>query len=143
MTRTDRNARMTDSFNALSFLERRDPANTEGLTTSAGTPLAERGDPAGWDDVIEALRQVHDPEIPVDICDLGLIYQLDVHDAGDVAIVLTLTASSCPVAGEIPKMVAEAATSCPNVGRARARLARDPPWTRDMMSEDGRLTLSC
>lgn len=134
---------MTDSFDELSFLERLDPANTEGLTTTAGSPLAEGVEPAGRDAVIEALRQVHDPEIPVNVYDLGLIYELDVDAAGDVAIVMTLTAPSCPVAGEIPKMVAEAATTCPGVGRASVRLTWDPPWTRDMMSEDAQLALNC
>jgi len=134
---------MTDQFAELSFLERLDPANTEGLTTSAGAPLPEGREPAQWDAVIEALRQVHDPEIPVNVYDLGLIYRIDVDAAGDVAIVMTLTAPSCPVAGEIPKMVAEAATTCPNVGRATVRLTWDPPWTRDMMSDDARLALNC
>lgn len=134
---------MTDEDTELSFLDRLDPAKTEGLTASAGAPLAEGAEPAAQDDLIAALQRVHDPEIPVNIYDLGLIYQLDVDGAGDVAIVMTLTAPSCPVAGEIPKMVAEAAAGCAGVGRATVRLTWTPPWTRDMMSEDARLALNC
>lgn len=134
---------MTDRFAEMSFLDRLDPANTEGLTASAGAPVDKRTEPAQREDVIEALRQVHDPEIPVNIYDLGLIYQLDVDGTGDVSIVMTLTAPSCPVAGEIPKMVAEAAATCDSVGRATVCLTWEPPWTRNMMSDDARLALNC
>lgn len=128
-------------FDELSFLERLDPANTEGLTARAGTPLESGRDVAGRDDVIAALRTVYDPELPVNVYDLGLIYRISVDPKGDVAVVMTLTAPSCPVAGEIPKMVAEAVASTSCVGAVTVTLTWDPPWTRAFMSEDARLAL--
>lgn len=132
---------MTHEFAGLSFLERLDPANTEGLTASAGAPLAEGIEAASREAVIDAVSRVYDPEIPVNVYDLGLIYEIRIDGAGDVAIVMTLTAPSCPVAGEIPKMVAEAAADCPAVGRVVVTLTWEPPWTREMMSEDAALAL--
>lgn len=130
-----------DDLDDLSFLERLDPANTEGLTACAGTPLAPDQEAAGREDVIAALQTVYDPELPVNVYDLGLIYRISVDSAGEVAVVMTLTAPSCPVAGEIPKMVAEAAAGIPGVGTVTVTLTWDPPWTRALMSEDARLAL--
>ena len=94
------------------------------------------------DDIIEALKSVFDPEIPVDIYELGLIYKIDVSDSRDVAIDMTLTAPACPVAGEMPGWVKEAVARLPGVGEVTVSMVFDPPWTPARMSEAARLELN-
>jgi FeS assembly SUF system protein len=91
--------------------------------------------------VIEALRDIYDPEIPVNIYDLGLVYELAVDDNGAVMINMTLTAPGCPVAQTFPGTVEQAVRSVPGVNDVRVDLVWDPPWSRDMMSEAARLEL--
>jgi FeS assembly SUF system protein len=91
--------------------------------------------------VITALQSVHDPEIPVNIYDLGLIYDIERMDNGDVHITMSLTAPGCPVAGEMPGQVAEAVASLDQVGRVDVDLVWEPAWTKDRMSEDAKLAL--
>ena len=91
--------------------------------------------------VVAALRTVHDPEIPVNIYDLGLIYRIETAENGDVGIDMTLTAPACPVAGAMPKMVEEAVSGVPGVGAVRVELVWDPPWTQDKMTDEARLQL--
>jgi FeS assembly SUF system protein len=91
--------------------------------------------------IIAALRQVHDPEIPVNIYDLGLIYNIDIADNGDVDIDMTLTAPACPVAGMMPVMVKDAVQKVEGVGEIKVELVWDPPWSQDKMSEEALLTL--
>ncbi|MCC8404905.1 SUF system Fe-S cluster assembly protein [Paraburkholderia sp. MMS20-SJTN17] len=92
--------------------------------------------------VIEALRTVFDPEIPVNIYDLGLVYGLDVDDeAGKVTIRMTLTAPGCPVAQTFPATVEDAVYSTAGVNSVRVELVWDPPWTKERMSEAARLQL--
>lgn len=91
--------------------------------------------------VLDALRGVYDPEIPVNIHELGLIYRCDVSADGDVAIDMTLTAPACPVAGEMPGMVENAVRVVPGVKDVRVELVWDPPWDQSMMSEAARLEL--
>lgn len=123
------------------FGEPVDPAETEGMSANAGQPLPAGTTPATRDEVIEKLRECYDPEIPVNIYDLGLVYDIDVKDNGDVAVEMTLTAPACPVAGEMPGMVAGALADLENIGQATVTLTWDPPWTMDQMSEDARLAL--
>ena len=100
-------------------------------------------------DAIEALRQgaidalhtVYDPEIPVDIYELGLIYDLNIDDSGNVAVKMTLTAPGCPVAGSMPDMVKEALEHVDSIGKIDVELVWDPPWDKDRMSEAAQLTL--
>jgi len=93
--------------------------------------------------VVEALRTVFDPEIPVSIFDLGLVYALKIDDAqGVVRILMTLTTPSCPVAGEIPRWVQAAVSQIPEVSRVEVALVWDPPWCPEFMSEDSRLMLN-
>jgi FeS assembly SUF system protein len=92
-------------------------------------------------DIVAALRKVFDPEIPVNIYDLGLIYELDVASDGEVAIRMTLTAPGCPVAQTFPGVVADAVRAVPGVKDADVELVWEPPWSRDMMSEAARLAL--
>jgi len=91
--------------------------------------------------VIEALRTVYDPEIPVNIYELGLVYGIEVSPAGDVIVRMTLTSPMCPVAGSLPPEVEYTVLSIPGVASARAELVWDPPWNPDMMTEAARLQL--
>lgn len=91
--------------------------------------------------IVAALREVHDPEIPINIYDLGLIYRIDIGAQGDVAIDMTLTAPACPVAGLMPVMVKDAVTQVEGVGDVQVHLVWDPPWSQDRMSDEARLQL--
>lgn len=113
----------------------------EESVARAGAPLSPGQTVASEEAVIDALRTVFDPEIPVNIYDLGLVYRLDVGATGDVGIDMTLTAPACPVAGELPSQVAMAVAATPGAGVVEVRLVWDPPWTKDRMSEDARLAL--
>ena len=104
-----------------------------GVGTRAGDPLRDR--------VIAALRQVYDPELPVNIYDLGLIYGLEVEPDGAVAIRMTLTAPACPVAQSFPGFVEHAVRQVEGVTAAHVELVWDPPWCQDQMSEAARLEL--
>ena len=112
-----------------------------GFSARAGSPLAEGTPPASREAVVEALKTVYDPEIPVDIYELGLIYEFDLSESGSVRIVMTLTTPGCPVAGEMPGMVAEAVAALDGAGEVDVELTWDPPWTPEKMSEDARLLL--
>ena len=94
------------------------------------------------DDIIEALKSVYDPEIPIDIYELGLIYKVDLSDDRDVAIEMTLTAPGCPVAGEMPGWVEDAVKKVEGVRSARAQLVFDPPWDPSKMSDEAKLALN-
>ena len=92
-------------------------------------------------DVIEALKTCYDPEIPVNIYELGLIYSVKVSPEGDVDVVMTLTSPACPVAESLPGEVEAKARSVDGVREARVELVWDPPWHQDMMSEAAKLEL--
>jgi FeS assembly SUF system protein len=113
----------------------------EAAMARTGAPLEAGEQPASEEAIIDAMRTVFDPEIPVNIYDLGLIYRLDRAENGNVAIDMTLTAPACPVAGEMPGKVAEAVAAVPGVGEVEVRLVWEPPWTKDRMSEDAKLAL--
>jgi FeS assembly SUF system protein len=91
--------------------------------------------------IIAALRSVHDPEIPINIYDLGLIYRIDIATNGDVAIDMTLTAPACPVAGMMPIMVKDAVAKVEGVGVVEVELVWSPPWSQVHMSDEARLQL--
>lgn len=91
--------------------------------------------------VIAALRTVHDPELPVNIYDLGLIYQLDVTPAGAVAVRMTLTTPACPVARVLPGQVETKLKALPGVTDVKVELVWDPPWSRERLSPEARLQL--
>jgi len=105
-------------------------------------PAAEADEAGLRGSIVEALRTVYDPEIPVNIYDLGLIYGLDVDEAaGTVAIRMTLTAPGCPVAQTFPATVEQAVRRVADVREAHVELVWDPPWSRERMSEAARLEL--
>ena len=92
--------------------------------------------------MITALRKVHDPEIPVNIYDLGLIYDLNLFSDGTIKIDMTLTAPTCPVAGEIPVWVAEALAEIEGIGEVEVNLVWEPRWSADRMTDEAKLTLN-
>ena len=99
-------------------------------------------DKAGLKDkIIEQLKQVFDPEIPVDIYELGLVYELYTFEGGVVKVVMTLTAPACPAADQILRDVQEQLAKVEGVKEVRVEITFDPPWDRDMMSEDAKLEL--
>ena len=92
-------------------------------------------------DIISNLINVYDPEIPVNIYDLGLIYDINISKGNNVFIKMSLTSPGCPVAGELPKQVADELTKIKNIGLIEVELVWDPPWTKERMSEDAKLAL--
>ena len=93
------------------------------------------------DQVEGVLRTVYDPEIPVNIFDLGLVYEIKIGDRGEVKITMTLTAPACPAAGEIIHDVQQKVENVEGVVDCHVQLTFDPPWTKDMMSEEAKLEL--
>jgi FeS assembly SUF system protein len=93
-------------------------------------------------DIIAALKTVYDPEIPADIYELGLIYDIDVDAERNVTIAMTLTAPGCPVAGEMPKWVENAVNAVPGVSNTSVVMTFDPPWDMSRMSDEARLALN-
>lgn len=92
-------------------------------------------------DIIAALKSVYDPEIPVDIYELGLIYRVEIEDDRMVKVLMTLTAPGCPVAGEMPIWVENAVSAVPGVSGTKVELTFDPPWDMTRMSEEAQMTL--
>ena len=92
--------------------------------------------------IVEALRQIYDPEIPVNVYDLGLIYGIELLPLGRVAVRMTLTSPACPVAGALPAEVEACVRRVPGVADAAVEVVWEPPWTIEMMSEDARLELN-
>lgn len=108
-----------------------------------GTPLiaASSTDHPLYEAIVEACRTVYDPEIPVNIYELGLIYTIDINSDSDVSVLMSLTAPGCPVAGEMPGWVADAIEPLPGVKTVNVELVWEPPWGMDMMSDEARLEL--
>jgi len=118
------------------------PAVAAGATPVPGSALSAEELEQLTADIVAALKTVHDPEIPADIYELGLIYKIDIDDDRNVAIVMTLTAPGCPVAGEMPQWVENAVASVTGVGQVKVTLTFDPPWDKDRMSDEAKLTLN-
>lgn len=116
-----------------------EPPQTEDVERPE--PDADAGDPALTERVLAALKTVRDPEIPVNLIDLGLIYELIVKRDGTVYVEMTLTTPACPVAGALPDQVKDAVAAVDGVSDARVKLTWTPPWTQDRMSEEARLEL--
>jgi FeS assembly SUF system protein len=94
------------------------------------------------DDIVGALKTVYDPEIPVDIYELGLVYRVDIGDDRGVAIDMTLTTPNCPSAQELPTMVENAVGSVAGVGEVKVNIVWDPPWDQSRMSDEARVSLN-
>lgn len=130
----------TDDRSLADFMPNAAPPG-EAAVAHAGAPLPAGSTPATRDAIIAGLRTVFDPEIPVNIYDLGLIYEVRETTDGAVWVEMTLTAPNCPVAGLIPRQVADAVAAVDGVGEVEVRLVWEPPWTKDRMSEEALLAL--
>ena len=135
---------------AIAALETPPSNPVDGTPPIAAEPLAETGvstapplPPEEIDrlttDIVAALKTVHDPEIPSDIYELGLIYKVEIDDDRNVAIDMTLTAPGCPVAGEMPGWVENAVNAVPGVAGTKVKIVFDPPWDQSRMSDEARL----
>ena len=93
-------------------------------------------------EIVEAIKKVYDPEIPVNIYELGLIYKIDIQEDGNVEITMTLTSPFCPVAGSLPKEVAARASEVGGVKKANVELVFEPAWSMDLMSDEAKLKLN-
>ncbi|WP_127844605.1 SUF system Fe-S cluster assembly protein [Psychroflexus aestuariivivens] len=93
------------------------------------------------DEIVRVLKTIYDPEIPVDIYELGLIYDVFVNENNDVKILMTLTSPNCPVAESLPQEVKEKAASLDSVNECEVELTFDPPWSQELMSEEAKLEL--
>ena len=108
---------------------------TAGEKNISSTRIIEKSE------IVECLKTIYDPELPVNIYDLGLIYDIRLIDKNDLKIKMSLTAPGCPVAGEMPGQVANTLAKIPNVGLIEVELVWEPAWTKDRMSEDAKLAL--
>ena len=117
------------------------PAEAKPSAEASAASLASEHDQLK-DDLVAALKTVFDPEIPVDIYELGLIYRLDVDAERNIEVDMTLTAPGCPVAGDMPGWVENAVSSVPGVGQVKVNLVFDPPWDPSRMSDEARLALN-
>ena len=133
-------ARVDDAADAPAEPRRRD--YLDGFLAQKPAEVG-AGEPGGaiYDAVIDALKDIFDPEIPVNIYDLGLIYGVEVADGGHVAVTMTLTTPHCPVAESMPAEVELRVGAVPGVGQADVHLVWDPPWDPQKMSDDAKLEL--
>jgi FeS assembly SUF system protein len=126
-----------DGKNFSDFFGERTPPAGEDVTR----PEPDEGDAALQERVLDAMRTVYDPEIPVNLVDLGLIYELIVRKDGTVYIEMTLTTPACPVAGSLPGQVEEVVKAVEGVKDVRVKLVWSPPWSRDRLTEEAKLEL--
>jgi FeS assembly SUF system protein len=114
----------------------------ENIPVTTWTPDGETAPELNEDAIIEAIATVFDPEIPVNIYELGLIYAIEIAPSGNVKVEMTLTAPACPSAQELPIMVRDAIAKLPGAGEITVDTVWDPPWDPSRMSEDARLSLN-
>lgn len=117
------------------------PSIANGGTPVPGSALSAEELEQMTADIVAALKTVHDPEIPADIYELGLIYRIDIADDRQVTIDMTLTAPGCPVAGEMPLWVENAVNTVPGVQGTTVNLTFDPPWDKDRMSDEAKFAV--
>ena len=124
---------------AVSPSEREYQPNRPDMELASGIPPEELD--RLTEDLIAAMKTVYDPEIPVDVYELGLIYKIDIDDSRFVSIDMTLTAPACPVAGEMPSWVENAVNGVQGVSGAKVNMVFEPPWDQSRMSEEARVAL--
>ena len=107
----------------------------------AGEELINKSNIAKMFDIVEAIKTVYDPEIPINVYDLGLIYKINQEDGGNLHIDMSLTAPGCPVAGVLPQQVADAVATLDGVGKVEVEVVWEPAWTLERLSEDARVML--
>ena len=117
------------------------PEAVPNYKATVGSPLQEGIPHATKEDIIGALKAVQDPELFMNVYELGLIYDIQQKENGDVFILMTLTSPMCPIAGEMPKMAATAVSTVPGVGVTTVELTFDPPWTMDRLSDEVKLMM--
>ncbi len=117
--------------------------NSDSPAPLEGTPLIKPSSTEHplYEQVVEACRSVYDPEIPVNIYDLGLVYTIEINDENEVAVIMSLTAPGCPVAGEMPGWLGDAIEPLAGVKQVDVELVFEPPWGMEMMSDEARLEL--
>ncbi len=123
------------------MIDLKSPEETAPKEASAASDLSQEELERVTTEIVAALKTVYDPEIPVDIYELGLIYKVDFEDNGRTVIDMTLTAPGCPVAGEMPIWVQKAVEEVEGVGEVKVNMTFEPPWTMDMMSDEAKLHL--
>lgn len=134
-------ARVGDAESASEKLERKRDYLDGFLSQAPATDKP--GEPGGstYDAIVDALKEIFDPEIPVNIYDLGLIYGVDVTDGGHAVVTMTLTTPHCPVAESMPAEVELRVGAVPGVGDVEVNLVWDPPWDPQLMSDEAKLEL--
>ena len=130
-----------DSKTLHDFIPNYPKGSTEPFIAKAGKKNKFDSITINKTEIISMLSNVFDPEIPVNIYDLGLIYDVKISNSNNVSIKMSLTSPGCPVAGELPKQVADELTKINKIGLIDVELVWDPPWTKDRMSEDAKLAL--
>ncbi|MCU0987022.1 MAG: SUF system Fe-S cluster assembly protein [Acetobacteraceae bacterium] len=133
---------MSDHPQGTSVHEAWTPEGEQAAPRAAASPPAVGEGAVGEDAVIAACSSVYDPEIPVNIYELGLIYAIEIEDDGRVRIEMTLTAPGCPSAQELPEQVREAVLGVPGVSMCDVDVVWDPPWTPERMSDEARLAVN-
>jgi len=108
------------------------------FTAYAGEKLADNTSKAAKEDIIAQIRTVSDPEIPINVYDMGLVYKIELLDDGDVYIEMTLTAPTCPIAGVLPQQVADAVAAISGVGKVEVKLVWEPAWSPDNMTNEAK-----
>ncbi len=139
--RRDRRARRRARQSAKTVSSEIAMSDTQTLAAKAPSSMSPEEIAELTDAIVAALKTVYDPEIPADIYELGLIYNVDIDDERNVAIEMTLTAPGCPVAGEMPVWVENAVSAVPGVKHAKATIVFDPPWDQSRMSDEARVAL--
>lgn len=138
---------MTDERQASDYIRPADAGSDPGrhgatVTPEPGSSIPQEELDRLTTDMVSALKTVYDPEIPVDIYELGLIYKIDLDDDRKVEIDMTLTAPGCPVAGEMPHWVEDAVGAVQGVSHVKVNLVFDPPWDPSRMSEEAQMALN-
>ncbi len=125
---------------AMSINDEENAAPTElpEYIAYAGTELTQGAEKAKMFDIVEKIRTISDPEIPLNVYDMGLIYKIDQRDNGDIYIEMTVTAPTCPIAGELPQQVADALTEVAGTGRIEVKIVWEPAWTPERMTDEAK-----
>lgn len=113
----------------------------QNYVAKAGKDKPAEEKPATKEDIIEALKTVSDPEIDINVYDMGLIYNIDVRDNGDVFIDMTVTAPTCPVAGVLPQQAADAVALVEGTGNVEVKIVWEPAWTPERMSDEAKMMI--
>lgn len=130
-------SRLLQAMSVEDSVEEKQPV-LQDFVAYAGEKLAIGVDKAKMTDIVESIRTVSDPEIPINVYDMGLIYKIDQQDNGDIFIDMTLTAPTCPIAGILPQQVADAVASTQGVGKVEVHLVWEPAWTPERLTDEAK-----